>query len=122
MESYRDPRVAFLRAAGGFFCARGILAVMAGKTIAPGSTASAAGKPSVPSYLQAECFREANAGPLIEGRWRRSQERDPSPAQIRKRCLAILAAYPRPMVGESTAPYEFPVIAAPEGFDIDKVA
>lgn len=75
----------------------------------------------MPLYLSAECFTEENRGPKIEGRWRRSQERDPSPSQIRRRAEAIRKAYPRPMVGEAAEPWTPPVAMAPEGFDPELV-
>lgn len=72
-------------------------------------------------YLSDPSFAEENDGPLVEN-FPARYGRSPSRRQIKARCKAILAAYPRPMVGEATEPYEFPVIAAPQGFDIDKVA
>lgn len=94
---------------------------MAG-SIFPGLDGTAGKEAADPAYLSDPSFAEENAGPLIEGRWRRSQQRDPSPSQIRRRAEAIRRAYPRPAVGESAEPWTPPEIEAPADFDIAKVA
>ena len=87
----------------------------------PGSGSGSATE-GVAAYLSDPSFAEENAGPLIEGRWRRSQQRDPSPAQIRRRCEAIRRAYPRRPVGEAAEPWTPPEVEGPADFDIAKVA
>ncbi|NLE59889.1 MAG: hypothetical protein GX616_16170 [Planctomycetes bacterium] len=52
-----------------------------------------------------------------------SDGRDPSAAQIRRRCEAILRCYPRPKVGSSDDHrWHVPVVAAPPDFDVERVA
>ena len=72
-------------------------------------------------YLDDPSFGEPNDGPLITPH-RPSDGRDPSPAQIRRRCEAIRRCYPRRPVGEVAERWTPPEIEAPEGFDIERVA
>ena len=71
-------------------------------------------------YLLDPSFNEPNKGPLITPH-RPSDGRDPSPAQIRRRCEAIRRCYPRRPVGEAAEPWTPPVAMAPEGFDPELV-
>jgi hypothetical protein len=91
---------------------------MAGKASDPGSN----GNEGVAAYLADPSFAEENAGPLVPDRWDKVHQRDPSPAQIRRRAAAIRRCYPRLPVGESAEPWTPPEIEAPADFDIAKVA
>lgn len=72
-------------------------------------------------YLSDPSFAEENDGPLVEN-FPARYGRSPSRRQIKARCKAILAAYPRPMVGMDSRPYEFPTVEAPREWDVDRVA
>ena len=74
-----------------------------------------------PAYLSDPAFSEEHDGPLISPD-RPSDGRDPSPAQIRRRCEAIRRCYPRRPVGEVAERWQPPEIEAPADFDIAKVA
>ena len=75
---------------------------------------------SDPTYLDDPAFSEPNKGPLITPH-RPSDGRDPSPAQIRRRCEAIRRAYPRRPTGHDPH-WHLPAIEAPADFDIERVA
>jgi len=72
-------------------------------------------------YLADPAFNEPNKGPLIIPH-RPSDGRDPSPAQIRRRCEAIRRCYPKRPVGESAERWTPPEVEGPADFDIAKVA
>ena len=99
---------------------------MAGKPTAPPGLGTGAGKDADAVYLSDPAFQEPNAGPPVERpaptHRLRKQTRDPSPAQIRRRCEAIREHYPRLPVGEAAEPWTPPEVEGPPEWDVDKVA